>query len=561
MSYIERLQIGEVSNKNSTSALLKANGVFTGKWEDVSNYNSVIIGIKVDKNSATDGLSIQWSSNGTTMCDSDSYTILANIGKVFTFTPARKYIRVVYTNGTVDLTSCGIQTIYKQGGIKASSHRINDAIVAEDDAELVKSVLTGMNDKGYFDNAKMSNKGNLKVSLDEYGDTPSIDPFDRLRVSTPYTIFDSKQLHDSQPLFWDEETSAGPSTHIAVDACTRMAVSATPGEYAVRQTKQRFNYQPGKGSLILLTYYGEQVDGIRKRLGIFDGTSADYLIPNNGIFFETDGTLSWNICKNGTITESVSQSNWNVDKLDGTGVSGVTYNANSAQIALIDFEWLGVGRVRVGFVIDGIIRYVHYFNHANDTSFDSVYMSTPNLPLRYSIENLTGEYDDTFDHICSTVISEGGLEETGILRSIDNGSTHLNADVVGTTYALLGIKLKALYNDITVTPKKISLLSLTNDGFKWSLKLNPVVAGTFTYSDLTYSAVQYAIGVTANTVTGGLDISSGYVSVASGVTEDLTTALRMGSTISGSIDSLVLCVTPLSANADILGSLTFRELL
>ena len=145
---------------------------------------------------------------------------------------------------------------------------------------------------------------------------------------------------------------------------------------------------------------------------VFDGTGTNNLTPNNGIFFECDGSLSWNIAKNGSITETVTQANWNVDKLDGTGPSGITLEPEATQILIIDYEWLGVGRVRVGFVIDGLIYYVHYFNHANDDTFTSVYMSTPNLPLRYTIET-DGTEAAELDHICSSVISEGGLEETG----------------------------------------------------------------------------------------------------------------------------------------------------
>ena len=126
--------------------------------------------------------------------------------------------------------------------------------------------------------------------------------------------------------------------------------------------------------------------------------SASPITPKDGIFFEADGDVSWNICKNGTITESVPQSAWNVDPLDGTGASGITLNLSAAQIAIIDYQWLGVGRVRTGFVIDGLPYYVHYFNHSNNPTFKSVYMSTPNLPIRYDIQT-DGTNAGSLDHI------------------------------------------------------------------------------------------------------------------------------------------------------------------
>jgi hypothetical protein len=426
--------------------------------------------------------------------------------------------------------------------------------------------LQGLKPDGTATFIGATNNSNLRISVQEYGDTPAIDAFDRLRTSEPFTIFDSKQLHDKQPLFWDESLGgSATSVHSSTDARVRMSLTASASDYAIRQTKQRFNYQPGKSQLIFMTFFSPQTTGMTKRIGIFDGTGTNNLTPNNGIFFECDGTLSWNIAKNGTTTETITQSNWNVDKLDGTGKSGLTLDMDTSQIMVIDYEWLGVGRVRVGFVIDGLIYYCHYFKHANNSGFDSVYMSSPNLPLRYDVQS-DGSATTYLDHICSTVMSEGGVEQTGILRSVDTGTTHVDADAADTTYATVGIKLKAAYKDVSVTPEFFSMINEQAQDFRWSLCLNPTIAGTFTYGDLANSAIQYATGATANTVSDeGIIIDSGYIRVTNqggGSTErKFVTTLRMGSTIAGTQDELVLCVTPLAASADIHASLTFRELL
>lgn len=553
--------------ENTTSTPLSAAGVFTGSgWQDTIDYGILTISVVTDADSATDGLEIQWSVDGVNAIDADVFTILADNPKTFTFGPAHRYYRIKYTNGGSDQTSFNLVSILRRVYVKPSSHRIQDSIVAEDDAELVKSVITGQRPDGTFGNAGVTSQDNLKVSLDEYGDTPSIDAFDRLRVSTPFTLFDSKQLHDKQPLFWDESIGgSATSTHNSANACTEMVVTASASDFVIRQTKQRMNYQPGKSQLALLTFYSPQVTGITKRIGMFDGTGTNNLTPNNGIFFECDGSVSWNIAKNGTTTETVTQANWNVDPLDGTGPSGITLDLDATQIIIIDYEWLGVGRVRVGFVVDGIIRYVHYFNHANDSTYSSVYMSTPNLPLRFDIQG-DGTNPAQLDHICCTIMSEGGIEETGILRSIDTGTTHVDASAANTSYAILGMRLKAAYKDVTVLPRFFSMINEQTGAFRWSLQFNPTVAGTFTYSDLTNSSIQYATGVTANTITTpGLVIDSGYVAEAdkSGGNADrqFETSLRMGTQIDGTADELVLVVTPLVANADIQASLTFRELL
>lgn len=405
--------------------------------------------------------------------------------------------------------------------------------------------------------------GNLKVSVQEYGDTPAIDAFDRLRVAYPYTIFDSKQLHDKSPLFFSESLGgSATSTHSAVNARVEMVVTASASDFAIRQTKQYFNYQPGKSQLILLTALAPQETGVIKRVGYFNGTGTNFMTPDNGIFLQSDGTnVSWNIAKNGSITETVTQANWNYDPMDGTGPSRITLDMDATQIFIIDFEWLGVGRVRCGTVINGLIYYNHFFNHANLSAYTSVYMSSPNLPLRYDIQS-DGTGGGQLDHICGTVMSEGGLEQTGVLRSVDTLNTHLDANTPDVTYALLGIRLKSSYLDISVVPEFMSMISETNDDFKWSLLLNPTIAGTFTYSDVTNSAIQRAAGATANTISAyEVKIDSGYAQSASSVDRQFVTALRIGSAIDGTPDELVLAVTPLSANADIQGSLTIRELL
>lgn len=395
-------------------------------------------------------------------------------------------------------------------------------------------------------------------------DSPDIDAFARLRVSENLTVFDSKQLHDKQPLFWDEKIGgSATSVHNPANAAVTMTVTASSSDYVIRQTKQRFNYQPGKSQLFFMTGLVPQQTGITIRAGTFDDDgTGDNLNPNNGIFFKVNDTnVSWNIAKNGTITETVNQGNWNVDNMDGTGPSGITLNLNEVQFGTADFEWLGVGRVRVGFVIGGQIYYTHYFKHSN-SGFSSVYMSTPNLPLRFDIQS-DGTGGGSADHLCSTVISEGGLDKTGVLRTVDTASTHLDASVDGVIYAVVGVRLKSLYKDITVIPEFMSMINENNDDFRWSLCLNPTIAGTFTYSDLTNSAVQTARGSIENVVSDeNIVISSGYASIDTlSADVQLNTALRIGSLIDGTMDELVLCVTPLSNGADIHASLGFRELL
>lgn len=391
-------------------------------------------------------------------------------------------------------------------------------------------------------------------------DSPSVDAFARWRVSNPTTIFDSKQIFDAQPLLWDDQEVSGSGTsssHSTAAARTRISVSNATAGKRVRQTFMRFNYQPGKSQLILLTArMSSSVDaGIAAAVGQFD--------DDNGIFFKMDGTTMKAVIRSSVtgspVDTEVEQSSFNLDTMDGNGASGVTLDPTKTQIIIIDYEWLGVGRVRMGFVVDGIPIYCHEFLHAN--VLDAVYMSTPNLPLRYEIENLGTGGAVSMDHICSCVMSEGGSQDLGVLRAASTNGIHVDANAADTIYAVLGIRLKSTHLGATVKQVQASMISETADDFEWLLLWNPTVAGTFTYVDETNSAVQVARGATTNTVTGGTLLAGGYASVDQlSIQSQLANAIHLGSAIDGTPDELVFCVRPLSSNADIQGSLNWREL-
>ncbi len=397
------------------------------------------------------------------------------------------------------------------------------------------------------------------VALDSF----SIDAFGRWRVANPLTIFDSKQIFDNAPLFWDDAEETGGSTgstYSADGSCTTLDVSDGVAGKRTRQTFMRFNYQPGKSQEIFMTGILDRTGGgtgITQALGYFD--------DNNGLFFLNDeGTKKIAIRTNtsGSVVDNkVAQTDWNLDSLDGEGPSLVNIDWSKTQIFVMDFEWLGVGRVRFGIVIEGIILYFHESDNGNVITLP--YMQTPNLPLRYQIENDGTGGDATLAHMCTTVISEGGAEDNGILRYKSTEGVHVDADVANTVYALVGIRLKSTHLDAAIKLTDFSILAETNDDFEWILLFNPTVAGTFTFGNETNSAIQSARGATENTVTGGFGMDGGFAAATKdGISagRGLNNSLLLGAKIDGTPDEIVLAVRPLSATADIQGSLTWREL-
>jgi hypothetical protein len=401
-------------------------------------------------------------------------------------------------------------------------------------------------------------QGNQAVA---FGDSANLDAFSRLRVAQLTTVLDLKHLHDKQPLLVDEVVN-GSATSVYSTSLSSVTMSVNAAnDYVIRQTFQRFEYQSGKSQLIFCTFSGFQSEtNVIKRVGYFStSTLAPYTTALDGLFLDSDGTdISINIYRSGTVIENTSQSSWNIDTLDGTGPSGITVDWSKNFILVIDFQFLGVGRVRWGADIDGKIVYFHESKHANNLS--SVYMSSPNQPIRYEIR-ATGAAESSFQMICAAVNSEGSINTIGRDGGIDDDGTFLNANSTSQWYYAVGLRLAATRIDTTVDIISGSLLSATNDNFLYRIVRNPTYNGTVTYNTVTDYSIEYGIGATTNTITSmGYILYSGNGTKQTNQPFDLETAIRLGMSLGGTLDEHVLIVKPLSSNLDIHRSINFREL-
>lgn len=395
--------------------------------------------------------------------------------------------------------------------------------------------------------------------------SPARDAFQRLRVSEPATLFDSKTLSDNLPLVYDDQMTSGAgatSNFSSARASVTLGVSAATAGTRVRQTFRRFNYQPGKSQLILMTgVVGAAVTGVTKRLGLFDAS--------NGVFFQQTGTgLSVAVRSSVSgvpVDTAVPQASWNIDPMNGSGPSGLTLDPTRAQIFVVDFQWLGVGTVRFGVSIGGAIYYVHAFNNSNVIT--SVYDSTPNLPIRWEIANSGAGGAATLEAICATVVSEGGRQTGGYDRVTDRGVTPLVTLNNSSLYPLLSMRLRAgTYLGAQVVPNLVSILCTSTAAYRWALLLNPTVVGValaFTPVAAASSAVEAdAVAVNTTTVTGGTVLRSGYSQSTneSAVLVDPQTDFALGSSIAGTADVLVLAVQRLTGTTETFyGSLGWRE--
>lgn len=340
--------------------------------------------------------------------------------------------------------------------------------------------------------------------------TPASDAFGRARVSQPLTLFDSSHRYQDNGL-WSTATGVGSdATFNANQGLVELNVPTTSGAYVTRETQQVFSYQPGKSLLIMSTFVMSPAKtGLRQRVGYYNN--------DNGLYIQLSGSTLSFVERNsvsGSVAEtSVAQANWNVDRMDGSGPSGMTLDITKAQIFWMDIEWLGLGTVRMGFVIDGKFIHCHSFQHANFIT--STYITTATLPLRYEIQNLSAtESSSTLKQICSTVLSEGGYELRGKQGAI---GTPIDAPrdltATGIQYPMVSIRLKTSPNrlDAVVIPTAASIIGLGNNAyFEWQLQQGGTISGGTWTSAGTNSAIEY--NLSGVSISGGTTLAKGYVS-------------------------------------------------
>lgn len=351
--------------------------------------------------------------------------------------------------------------------------------------------------------------------------TPSgttTDAFGRLRVASPLTLFDSNFRFADNALWCTSNTAGGTYSFATNQSLMSLTVNTVADAEVIRETKKVFSYQPGKSLLTMSTFaMNAPKANLRQRLGYFGA--------QNGIYLENDGTTNYFVLRSytsGAVVETrVAQSNWNVDKFDGTGYSSQSadtahltgLDVSKTNILWFDIEWLGVGDVRCGFVVDGKMVVAHVFH--NDNRNTVPYMTTASLPLRYEIKNTgTTASSSTLKQICSTVISEGGYSLYGSEQAVGNPvTTPLTLTTAGTTYNLIGLRLKSTRLDAIAILTAISLLPITNNAvLNWQIRAETTTTGGTWVDAGADSAVEYKID--GGTVSGGRILASGFTSAS-----------------------------------------------
>jgi hypothetical protein len=388
----------------------------------------------------------------------------------------------------------------------------------------------------------------------------NVDAFNRLVVAQPYTLFDSQNRFAADNQFDTSTATGGSTTYLPNESTVQLSVTTSNGSEVVRQSYRTMPYQPGKGLGLFATFtMNTGKTGLRQRVGYFN--------TQNGVFFQQNDTTLAFVLRSYTsgapVDTTITQANWNGDKLDGTGPSGRTIDVTKTQILAIDFEWLGVGDVRCGFFIDGQFVVCHTIH--NDNVQTAVYMTTAILPVRYEITNTAGTASSSsMKQICSTVYSSGGYEQTSVEHVATMTSATTGSYITTTFKPLVSIRLASTALGAVVIPYNVNFLPTTTDNYQVGLFKNGTLTGA-SYSAVASDAnVEFDIAATA--ITGGTLVYAEFLtsrsgrSALSGANASFNFDLQLGSSVAGVSDIYTLAVRTITGTGGGIGALSFFDL-
>ena len=387
-----------------------------------------------------------------------------------------------------------------------------------------------------------------------------VTPKGRLKTSKRQTIFHNTSLYDTGTDIWDNYTTLGASiVHDANIAAVVMSSSTTIGSKAIRQSLKVMNYIPGRPAEFSTAFRAGPAAGVRLRIGVFD--------ENNGVYFEKDaaGVFHCVIRSNSTgsvVENRVARSDWNGDKLDGTGTSKITVPPGQIQLLVIDYEWYGAGQVIFSFVIDGNKHTIHTFNHANRIS--TSWMARPFQPIRIEVENISGTSPASMTMFSSSFALEGESLTVGSPKITGIPLPGKNLPTAFTYYPTVSIRLKASQLNAVAFIEQVQAFTTDNSNLTFRVYKNATLSapGGLVWNDYMTAGSSVEVNTNATSFTGGEVIALGIVPT-NGTPYDLdsnTITFQIGRTGLGTAsDIFTLALSAVNNNVTALGTLRWRE--
>lgn len=389
------------------------------------------------------------------------------------------------------------------------------------------------------------------------------------------TLAEVKVFYDKAPLIVDEYvTNQCFTTYDAAKNMVGLRLIDQANSVCIRQTKKYASFVNNKttyavvsGVLVSSTDYKNVV----AKLGCFDdiasmqGSQFGPLL-GNGIFFQhrTEGLgLSLVLRSNLTGTQVdvvVDQADWNLDRLDGSGASGLTLDTTQEQTYVFEWSAFNGSAIRAGYLQDGRAIWCH--------RFVNVRMGCASLPMRWELARLDPGKPISENTAVATsfqgagsVFVQGRDDDRAATVTVTRGLSSPAVVSVGPTNSpqgLLTVRMAYGYLRASLLPRRLQLLNLDQGVGKWSLLLNattPFVGASYwTWRD----RIQYL--PTVASVAGGHAIASGFF--AHGITDvvlsDKCPALL--SFINGWPDQLTLAIEYVRGVVNVVPTLEWVEI-
>lgn len=380
-------------------------------------------------------------------------------------------------------------------------------------------------------------------------DSGMFDAFGRQRFSEPFTLFDSMLRYSKRTDLWNEKlVGSGTTSYFVNESSLDLITTVASGDSVLRRSRRHFPYQPGKSLLMMASFVGnEPTAGLVQEVGYFD--------DDNGIILRANGEKIELVIRSSVSSsaeeEVVPQDEWNIDTFSELDFS-------KANIFMTDLEWLGVGRVRAGFVIDGEMRYCHEFNHAN--VIDTVYITSAILPVSYKITNSSSIASPArLKQICTSVMSEGGYQPVGPIYIAGRGASNFAS--ISSETMVAAIRMASGRTDNVIIPAQVDASlggnPASNIVAQWRLRLNPTISGTWLPAANDRGNVEV---MSSGTFSGGTVVGAGLVASRGAVefNPESGLALSLGQDINGNSDIVILTVQ-CSAAEKATGLLGWRE--
>lgn len=402
--------------------------------------------------------------------------------------------------------------------------------------------------------ADVTKQNRLKI------ETGSEDSFGRIKTAPPKLLFDSSFQYSLQDkVFIRDEQNGATIAHDPTRASVVLTCSNTVGSRARFRSRNYFPYSPAFTNTVIGSFcFHSSTENVIKRIGMYDEKNG-FIIQVSGNDFQ----LAIRSSISGTSTDTiVNQSNWNIDKMDGSGdhatnPSGILLDVTRQQIFFFEYQWLGSGRVIFSFVIDGFRYNVHEFNHANILT--SLYSQTGTLPIQAEI--IGNGVSDYFEFTCCSLASNGATAQHGHLHSASNYTTPKPMPTTGTVYPVISIRKSVNYTDIPVQILDMNAFSTTQDDFLVQI----IHKGTLTGANWVSIPNSFCEqDISATSITGGDVVAQFYMKGNLQASEKLELIskfwdLFLGNDFNGNSEVMTMTAIPLTNNASMYGIISYKE--